>query len=136
MTLAHPFEWSDYIRLADELSQAKSDLASLRTAISRAYYYVFHLAMKRARMNNFIALPGGASHAQLWTLYARNPDPLCAKLGQMGERLKEKRRMADYEEQFPRLADEVAGVLADALDFARRLDSLPPRFPNPKSVRY
>ena len=38
-----PFDWNDYARLADELSK-REDEASLRTAISRLYYSVYHQA--------------------------------------------------------------------------------------------
>ena len=38
-----PFDWTEYARLAEELG-TRPDEASLRTAISRAYYSVYHQA--------------------------------------------------------------------------------------------
>ena len=38
-----PFDWTEYARLAEELG-TRADEASLRTAISRAYYSVYHQA--------------------------------------------------------------------------------------------
>ena len=34
-----PFNWNEYFKLAEDLA-AHSDEASLRSAISRAYYYI------------------------------------------------------------------------------------------------
>ena len=129
-----PFSWSDYLLLAEELGK-RADEASLRTALSRAYYYVYHLALKRAKANNFKAIPGGGDHIQLWRLFNGSPEPACQKLAQIAERLKEKRQRADYEPNFIRIEEEVPELLAEARDFAARLDKLPARYPNPASVR-
>jgi hypothetical protein len=74
------------------------------------------------------------------TLYGRfwvtpEAEAQCSYLGQIALRLKEKRERADYRPLYPRIHEEVKGVLEDAQEFALRLDKLPPRFPNPKSVR-
>ena len=42
---AQPFDWIGYFTLADELSR-RADEASLRSAMSRAYYYVYQLALQ------------------------------------------------------------------------------------------
>lgn len=49
---AGSFSWSDYLSLAEELGKSV-DEASLRTAVSRIYYYVYHLALSRAESNGF-----------------------------------------------------------------------------------
>ena len=59
---AAPFGWSEYLNLAMELG-ARKDEASLRSAISRAYYYVYHLALERARSNGFTFVIGGYIHS-------------------------------------------------------------------------
>jgi hypothetical protein len=131
---AVPFDWSEYSRLADELGN-RSDEASLRSAISRAYYYVYHLALARAEANSYRAMPGEATHAQLWRVFSQSPEPDCKRLAVIAFRLKEKRERADYENYFVRVVEEVPALLADAQDFAVLLKRLPARHPNPGSVR-
>lgn len=135
MSVDEPFDWSGYLSLAEELGD-RPDRASLRSAISRTYYYVYHLGLKRAEDNGFKALRGEATHSQLWRLFDASPEPACKTIGRIAGRLKGKRQRADYDTYYPRLDEEVLGVIADARDFVSRLDRLPFRFPNPGSVRY
>jgi uncharacterized protein (UPF0332 family) len=120
--------------LADELAKRPEDSA-LRSALSRAYYYVFHLALERAQGNGFTFLSGEGMHKQLWRNFSGSPEPDCQKLAVIAGRLKEKRERADYQNNYKRLADEIPEMLADAQDFAARLQRLNPRHPNPSSVR-
>jgi uncharacterized protein (UPF0332 family) len=129
-----PFDWSEYLKLADALSR-RSDEASLRSAISRAYYYVYHLALQRAQTNDFKTISGEGTHTQLWRCFSDSPEPDCRRLADIAARLKEKRERADYHDYFIRIQEEVPNLLADAQDFAERLNSLPQRLPNPKSRR-
>ena len=129
-----PFDWAEYFRLAEELRH-RIDEASLRSAISRAYYYVYHLALARAEANAYKARPGEGKHMQLWRVYSASPEPDCQRLAVIAGRLKEKRERADYEDRFVRVADEVPVVLADAQKFAELLNRLPARHPNPGSMR-
>jgi len=46
------FDWTDYLQLARELAKYGTD-AGHRSAVSRAYYYVYHLALSRAESNGF-----------------------------------------------------------------------------------
>lgn len=62
---AQPFNWNGYFTLANELAR-RADEASRRSAISRAYYYVYHLALGRAATNGFQFIAGEGSHMQLW----------------------------------------------------------------------
>lgn len=132
--MAARFDWSTYLTLAEELG-AREDEASLRSAISRAYYFVYHLALQRAEANDFKASPGEPSHRQLWRLFDESPETACKKLGVIATRLKQKRERADYEPVFVRIEEEKSAVLQDARDFLSLLTSLPARHPNPKSVR-
>lgn len=129
-----PFDWSRYLTLAEELGQ-RTDEASLRTALSRAYYYVYHLALERAERNNFQRLPGESSHSQLWRVFSGSPESVCQRLAVIAERLKEKRERADHNASYARLAEEIPEILADARDFASLLRGLHSRFPSPKSQR-
>lgn len=131
---AQPFDWTGYFTLANELAE-RADEASLRSAISRVYYYVYHLALARASSNGFEIRPGEASHSQLWRNYSASPDSNCKKLAEIAKRLKEKRARADYEKFYPRINDEISALLTAAQDFSVRLVALPARFPDPAHVR-
>lgn len=131
---ARPFDWHEYFKLAQELA-ARKDEARLRSALSRAYYYVYHLALNRAKLNGFAPRAGESTHMQLWRLFELSPEPECMSLGHVALRLKEKRERADYEPVYRRLEDEVLPILEDAQEFAVRLGKLPQRHPDPKSQR-
>lgn len=131
--MSAPFAWSQFLSLSEELG-TRADEASLRSAISRAYYYVYHLALKRAVENGFIVVAGGV-HIQLWRLFLENPEPDCKRLGTIAGRMKRQRERADYEDVFARLGEEVTPMLADAREFASILLRLPARHPNPKAMR-
>lgn len=130
---AAPFGWSDYLNLAVELG-ARTDEASLRSAISRAYYYVYHLALERAQANGFKFVSGG-THTQLRRVFSESPEPDCMKLGTIAGRLKRQRERADYDNVFVRVNEEIPGALADVQDFATLLTRLPARHPNPRAMR-
>ncbi len=123
-----PFSWSDYLRLAEELAQ-RADNSALRCAVSRAYYYVYHLALERARSNGFQASPGEGTHIQLWRTFDRSPDNGCKKLSVIALRLKQKRERADYSDYYHRIKEDVQVALQEARDFASKLEAVPVRFP-------
>jgi hypothetical protein len=128
------FDWSGYLKLAQELA-ARNEEACLRSSLSRAYYYVYNLALIRAERNGFVAVQGESTHSQLWRLFSQSPEPESIRLGQIALRLKEKREKADYRPTYRRIEEEVPQVLSEAQDFAARLGRLAPRHPNPASVR-
>lgn len=132
---AVPFDWSQYLLLAEELGRHPGNEASLRSAVSRAYYYVYHLALERAQANAYRPRPGEAKHVQLWRVFSDSPEPDCQRLAVIAGRLKEKRERADYENHFARLDEEVPSLLAEARDFAALLATVHPRHPNPASMR-
>ena len=131
---SQPFDWSEYLKLARELGQ-RTEESCLRSSLSRAYYFVYNLALRRAERNGFVPLQGESSHIQLWRLFSKSPEPECITLGQIAIRLKERRERADYKSTYARLQEEVPLVLRDAEDFAERLGRLAERHPNPQSVR-
>jgi hypothetical protein len=95
------FKWAEYLKLADQLSR-QTDEASQRTAISRAYYFVFHIARQRAVKNLYRQPEDGTSHDNLWLLYKRNSSTRCKQVATLGKRLKKKRVQADYELYYAR----------------------------------
>ncbi len=129
-----PFDWSEYLKLAQELAARKEE-ACLRSCLSRAYYYVYNLALTRAQQNGFVSVKGESTHVQLWRLFSKSPEPECINLGQIALRLKEKRERADYKPVYRRIQEDVVPVLADAQDFAARLGRLAARHPNLGGMR-
>ena len=126
-----PFDWIDYLTLAEDLAK-KTDEASKRTAISRAYYFVYNTASDRI-LSNGGKFPGGeSSHNWCWSKYQKGPDPACIQLGINGQRMKARREWADYKKgNKPRLNDEVERMLEEAREFQKDIGSLPARYPFP-----
>ena len=124
------FDWNNFLVLAEELGQ-RGDEAAKRTAISRAYYFIFNLAYARAE-NNGSVFVAGDRHSQCWRKYMSAPDPACRELGNVGDRMKGRRISADYEPTTKvRLEDEVRRALEEARQFRMDLTALPARFPLP-----
>lgn len=97
-----PFDWSEYLVLAHLLAKEESEDCK-RTAISRAYYAVFHAAV--ALYPDPISTKVD-SHQTVWKWFIRK-GRLHKKVGVEGQRLKVRRRNADYE-------SEIANVDAEA----------------------
>jgi hypothetical protein len=129
------FDWAQYLRIARELA-LRTDEAALRTAISRAYYYIYHLALKRVTDNNpQMKFDEGGSHAQLWAVFSENPEPACKSIGNIGNRLRDRRVRADYRDFYPRIEEDVPSILADAESCENLFLGLDPRHPNANSRR-
>jgi uncharacterized protein (UPF0332 family) len=128
------FDWADFLNMAEELA-TRPEEHCLRTAISRSYYYAYHLARKRVIDNGFTIVRGGDTHKQVWEKFDASPDWNCKKLYQMAKRLKDKRQQADYDLVFPRLQDEVPEILLLTRRFAGDLSRLSPRLPANASSR-
>ncbi len=126
-----PFDWNDFLTLADELA-TKLDEASQRTAISRAYYCVFNFASARAESKVGPRPKDVPSHQWCWDQYKGTVDPTCQQLGNTGERMKRMRVKADYHaKDIFRLDDEVLRILEDARQFLAGLTALDPIYPRP-----
>jgi uncharacterized protein (UPF0332 family) len=123
-----PFDWSQLFTLAQELG-LRAEESCHRTAMGRAYYYVYHLALARALDNGLVVRSGEGTHTQMWRNYNSSPDLDTRRLGQIAQRLKEKRERADYNQHYARLEEDIPVMLADAQDFVNKLAVLPARFP-------
>jgi|ERR1051326_3262893 hypothetical protein len=106
-----PFDWLNYLSLAQNLA-GNGDEASKRTAISRAYYFIFNLAFARAE-RNCGAKPSGPPgfHEWCWDKYMTSADTACIAIGVQGDRLKRRRVWADYKPQDVRRLDEFCNVI-------------------------
>lgn len=130
------FKWTEFISLAERISN-DADEASQRTAISRAYYFVYHAADDRAKANNYRRPEGGTSHDSLWSYYERNNNDECRRIAFLGRRLHQRRVKADYHDTYPRIGEEMVDVLLSARSCVSIVEGLPPQFPEepPPRVR-
>jgi uncharacterized protein (UPF0332 family) len=127
---ATAFNWSEYLRLANDLS-GNADEGSHRSSISRAYYSVYHLASARAVANGYA---DQKSHAKLWLLYQGNTDRDCKRLAATGFRMKKERVDADYEITATRIGDRMNQQLIEANTFLTRLAALSAALPLPRRL--
>ena len=88
------FDWKEFLTLAEELRQ-KDDEASLRTAISRVYYAIYHRAKNLLEIEGFIFRQYESSHRQVWEEY-KYRGRTHRGIGISGIRLHEMRVDADY----------------------------------------
>jgi hypothetical protein len=129
------FDWNRFLALAIEL-QKVPDEASLRTAISRAYYFVYNVARNRPAVSQYRFDPKAPAHEELWALYSRNAGD-CKALADTAVRLKMRRVKADYLNfSYPRAADDLVGVLMDAQKCAGILSALAEEYPKPVPKSY
>ena len=118
---AAAFDWSEYLALANQLA-ANSGEASHRSAISRAYYCIYHKAAERAVASG---CQNPRNHVGLWELYSNNQsNRACLELARMGDRMKKERVEADYNPAATRITDRMNVQLRRANDFLTRLAAL------------
>ncbi|MBK9613274.1 hypothetical protein [Candidatus Amarobacter glycogenicus] len=97
------FDWADYLKLAEALTRDPSspgpEEASLRTAISRAYYAAYRSASNLAASHGGeIVLSGLASdHGLVIDHFRYAADPARQKIGGLS-RLRSNRNKADYDD--------------------------------------
>jgi len=137
------FDWQNYLVLAQSLG-AVNDEASQRTALSRAYYAVYHVAFERvlAVGHRIPADEKVSTHKWCWDIYRNAVDAGCKQLGLDGDRLKGKRVKADYyAEDIKKLyetvletLDEAARIRAAILALGPGLPPVPPAPPQQKSA--
>ena len=94
------FAWQDFFLHAYQLRH-RSDEAAQRTAIGRAYYYVYNAALVSAQRRGFnpnAKVPGmkGGVHQRLWGWYANQSDMDFKDIAVIGRTLKDRRTEADY----------------------------------------
>ncbi len=120
------FDWADYLVLAEELGKRSDDEASLRSAVSRAYYAAFCTARNRLLQEGEEVPKTGEAHTVVWTKYRESAQKQRRDVGINGDRLRRVRNKADYDDELPNIHAEVEGAVARArrlLDSLRELDS-------------
>lgn len=91
-----PFAWRSLLDLAERLLVYDPDDAVIRTVINRAYYAAFNVARDIVEQSEQV--PNLRAHNRVWRWFARHESgPPMERLGQIGFRLSNLRRQADYE---------------------------------------
>lgn len=123
------FEWRDYLHLARELTagaQGSAGMeASLRSAISRAYYAAFCHARNHLRDKQQQSLPpGGQVHTYVRTQFQTSSQNARKAIGQRLDRLRIARNKADYDDTVMGLPALTAAALFWAEEVIQRLSGL------------
>jgi uncharacterized protein (UPF0332 family) len=120
------FIWADFLTLAASLQQNPTipgpEEASLRTAISRAYYAAFRSARDLAQAKEgFLPSGTGQYHGRVQQHFRNQTDHIHRKIGADLGRLCDNRRKADYEGAVRRLPSvaqlsvQMAGAILNRL---------------------
>ncbi len=97
------FDWADFLTLADALvhdpNSPGPEEASLRSAISRAYYAAFRVARNFGRdKGEFTPTQTGQDHWPVMNHFRSSPDRTRRKIGLDLDRLYDNRTSADYDD--------------------------------------
>lgn len=90
-----PFDWADYRAVAETLRR-NADEASLRSAISRAYYCAYHQAVNHLSQHFNFQTSKDKSHDTVWRTF-KEKGRSYAEVWSKGDKLKKLRVDADYE---------------------------------------
>lgn len=92
------FDWNEYAKLAEELRERNSE-ASLRSAVSRIYYSIYHNARDYLLDQGVPLSTSDSSHKIVWNEYKGMGGRSCRAVGMNGDRLWDNRKKADYENE-------------------------------------
>ncbi len=112
------FNWRGYVLLAESLS-SNTDEASLRSAISRAYYGAFCLSRNHFGLSNNT---GPEVHKKVSEKYAESDDDEIFYAGQCLEELRKKRNDADYNGNYDITKEDIAKVVEKSKSIVKIID--------------
>lgn len=116
-----PFDWEEFLELAEELVTRQGNPPAERAAISRAYYAVYHKARDYYVPQGQALRFAAEDHRSVAAWFQSAGDPGLRTIGAYLDRLLTARRSADYESVFRDLtpkaqeAVKVARMLINAL---------------------
>ncbi len=123
------FDWSDYLSLAESLSQHPEapgpEEAALRAAISRAYYAAHCTARNFARSRGITLTRTGRDHQLVIDYFKESKDKGRKSIGLWLDRLRDDRNKADYDDTLtgdPRL--QAQSSVAQARSVLTKLNTL------------
>ncbi len=115
-------DWSTYLDLARELAKHETE-AHQRSAVSRAYYAMYCIARDMLDVvGDFNPPRCGSDHVYLWNTFAEEPYRAIA-IRDLGQRLREARTQADYENFISNLPYLVEGAILDAEELKDALET-------------
>jgi uncharacterized protein (UPF0332 family) len=114
------FDFAEYLDLAEELA-ARADEAAWRSAISRSYYAVLHVAYRTLPPPLQATISHRTMHSVTWRLYSDSSVQACRQIGQAGTRLRDRRVDADYRPVAMLSSARAARLVADAREAMERL---------------
>jgi uncharacterized protein (UPF0332 family) len=90
-----PFDFAEFLELAEQLA-TRDDEASWRSAISRAYYAILHVAYRTLPASAQATISNRTTHRVTWQFYSNSSVAAWRQIGQAGIRLQRARVDADY----------------------------------------
>lgn len=115
------FTWEEFSDVAEWLPEERSDEASRRTAINRAYYAAYHAAAAYVRAEEPAPASQQLRHDQVWRLIRDSKRPKCGIIAQLSFNLRDARVKADYKNPYPGNLDRETN---DAIAFCASIVSL------------
>lgn len=116
------FNWPDYFELSQEFRRNGGE-AYQRSAVSRAYYAMYHSARYKLMFWGEWPPPESedrSDHEYLWETFSEKRDSASKEIGQLGDRLRKVRNKCDYADNINSVSDvvEVAMINAERLKTA------------------
>lgn len=113
------FTWAEYLHVARYLVEHSSvsgyEEACLRSAIGRAYYAALHTARHLLRDQWGIEVPKTVEiHRVIPQWFMDEEDPYWQEVGILLDRLRDRRRRADYEDEITRVSALAKRSVTDA----------------------
>ena len=122
------FDWSSYLTLAKELNESEESHSSgeayRRSAVSRAYYYAYHLSKSHIESVG-MDIPKRNPHASLIALLGEHFDQEGLQLAHRLARMRDYRNQADYDSSFTYNREWVSAMIAQAEQFVKDVVRLP-----------
>ncbi len=119
------FNWPDYLELSKELLRSEGGEAHQRSAVSRAYYAMFHSARSKLIFwSEWDPPKEGSDHEYLWETFSKKHDFNSQKVGQLGDRLRKVRNKADYADRIKNVSDVVEVAMITVEKLKKALDAL------------
>lgn len=109
-----PFDWEDYLVFAEDLQKNRADDAALRSAVSRAYYTAYNLAVRFLENRHLAVKSFGNKHEAVWNEFQRGPGKDWKAVYKIGDSLKKRRVDADYFLTQKKWTEEVKVAIAEA----------------------
>jgi uncharacterized protein (UPF0332 family) len=121
-----PFDWNDYIKLAQHLYDNNSDQASIRSAISRAYYGSFGIV--RPYCITKFGIParknGPEIHRTVIEKLKASSNKLEFSIGNLLSGLRDDRNLADYDSQVSFSKPEVKKCINNSTYVLENIETL------------